>query len=693
MSLIRRSFHAAGLCPFRCVGCSAGASKEHEQEALAEHLRLILAAVVELRDQIPVSDSPLLRPQLSPPHSLADTSECVPDLPRDQKEAERPMVAHTEGFSADRVALSSEVAAADATNAMPPPPSKARLADKIPDDARCAPMRQDTGQDELLLLLQSTQAPLVEVLHPVPPPGSRTAESRSRSRSPPAPTFAPGAPHGYEDPPPVTGASAAVPPPMLPSDPLAEIPLEHPLPPPKVLLEPCAEVPPKQPLPEPRLLSEADGQKALNAATAQLAEGRLSHSEAAETFSELISALPPGKLRCSALLNRAHCFVGLGDCVQALSDIDAIIEGEPAPGLEIAGWHKVWMSRGGIHRKLAQSKGGDATLFEKAREDYSRVLRIEPPNASYIAKAQKCLQQLQALEGSANFAGDRTSGAPGAAAVREEGSPKRRRLKRGPSRDAILANNEPSPPKNNDAGSGSQEMPATTPVKICALDHLRAIGRDCAAAGRALFVEGAVRERSDRAEPRHLRRVFDIQSPLGGARETVILATSGALLHNGSRVGVCTCRLRVDCKHVAAALCALEREERGCDSAALSPLGSAAQGAPGAVRPFDAAGLAHRELVERRLERRTMDELKNFLRLNDQFLGGTKPDLLRRVADGAAFGALPHCPQCGGHLHPQAGGAPGFECRRSNREKEPCGYEVLHSELLRRPFIGAENIV
>lgn len=32
---------------------------------------------------------------------------------------------------------------------------------------------------------------------------------------------------------------------------------------------------------------------------------RLTHSEAAETFSDLLTQLPPGRLRCSALLNRA----------------------------------------------------------------------------------------------------------------------------------------------------------------------------------------------------------------------------------------------------------------------------------------------------------------------------------------------------------------------------------------------------
>lgn len=671
MSLVHRNFNMAGHCPFGCVGCLASSSKEHEQEALAEHLRLVLAAVVEMREQIDVSDSPLLRPQLSPPHLVADTGGHAPILPQYQKEIEKPI---EEGCLANKTTESSAEAAADATDAMQPPPSKSCLVDKVSGNVNHPPIRCETGQDDLLLLLQSTQAPVVEVLQAVPPRESTKAKSRSRSRSPPAPIFVPGAPHGFEDLPAVR-EPAPVPPP--------ELPPEH-----SPKLSP--ELPPSE---QPPPLNEAEGQKALNSATSQLAEGHLSHGEAAKTFSALIAALPPGKLRCSALLNRAHCFVGLGDCVQALSDIDAIIEGEAGSGVEVAGWHKVWMSRGGIHRKLAQSRGGDVMLFEKAREDYSRVLKIQPPNAAYIAKAKKCLQQVHALEVSASATGDKSSGAPCGAAATEGESPKRRRLMRGPSRDAILANNDPSLPKNNEAGNGSQEVPATTPVKICALDHLRAIGRDCAAAGRALFTEGAVRERVDGAEPWLHRRVFDIQSPLGGARETVILATSGMPLHNGSRVGECTCRLHVDCKHVAAALCALEREERGCDGAAVSPLGPAVQGVPGVTRPCDAAGFAHREIIERRAERKTMDELKSFLRLNDQFLGGTKPDLIRRVADGAAFGALPHCPQCGGHLHPQAGGSPGFECRRINRDKEPCGYEVLHSELVRRPFIGAENLV
>ena len=44
--------------------------------------------------------------------------------------------------------------------------------------------------------------------------------------------------------------------------------------------------------------------------TSQYSAARLSHGEAAETFSELLAQLPPGRLRCSALLNRAPLGTG-----------------------------------------------------------------------------------------------------------------------------------------------------------------------------------------------------------------------------------------------------------------------------------------------------------------------------------------------------------------------------------------------
>merc|ERR1712085_141008 len=98
--------------------------------------------------------------------------------------------------------------------------------------------------------------------------------------------------------------------------------------------------------------------------------------------------------------------------------------------------------------------------------------------------------------------------------------------------------------------------------------------------------------------------------------------------------------------------------------------------------------------VERRLEKKTMDELKKCLKLNNQLLHGSKVDLIRRVADCVVFGAVPQCPQCNGHLHMEGpGGTPStiFRCKKTNREREPCGYEVVAHAMARRPFLGAEQ--
>lgn len=64
----------------------------------------------------------------------------------------------------------------------------------------------------------------------------------------------------------------------------------------------------------------------LNRATAQLQKNELSHAEAARTFSRLVAGLHPGRLRCSALLNRAHCYVGMGLLQDALTDIQEITD-------------------------------------------------------------------------------------------------------------------------------------------------------------------------------------------------------------------------------------------------------------------------------------------------------------------------------------------------------------------------------
>merc|ERR1712066_800076 len=99
-------------------------------------------------------------------------------------------------------------------------------------------------------------------------------------------------------------------------------------------------------------------------------------------------------------------------------------------------------------------------------------------------------------------------------------------------------------------------------------------------------------------------------------------------------------------------------------------------------------GMYHsrRDTLERKLERRTMEELKHSLRLNNQLLSGTKAELLRRVVDGVLHGALPLCPRCNGHLHPECDSR--FRCRKLNRDREPYGYEVGRDEVVRKPYKG-----
>lgn len=52
------------------------------------------------------------------------------------------------------------------------------------------------------------------------------------------------------------------------------------------------------------------------------------------------------------------------------------------------------------------------------------------------------------------------------------------------------------------------------------------------------------------------------------------------------------------------------------------------------------------------LTKLSVAQLKNLLRLNNQLIGGNKPDLVDRVAYGQVHGALPKCQKCyGGSLH------------------------------------------
>jgi len=47
------------------------------------------------------------------------------------------------------------------------------------------------------------------------------------------------------------------------------------------------------------------------------------------------------------------------------------------------------------------------------------------------------------------------------------------------------------------------------------------------------------------------------------------------------------------------------------------------------------------------LEMKTVEQLKDSLRLNDQKTTGNKKDLILRVVDGMMYGAAPRCPKCG----------------------------------------------
>jgi len=44
----------------------------------------------------------------------------------------------------------------------------------------------------------------------------------------------------------------------------------------------------------------------------------------------------------------------------------------------------------------------------------------------------------------------------------------------------------------------------------------------------------------------------------------------------------------------------------------------------------------------------TVNELKGILKANDQSSTGNKSELVERVADGVAFGAMPRCSKCSG---------------------------------------------
>eukprot|EP00928_Gymnodinium_smaydae_P092255 TRINITY_DN7607_c0_g1_i3.p1 TRINITY_DN7607_c0_g1~~TRINITY_DN7607_c0_g1_i3.p1 ORF type:complete len:850 (+),score=116.23 TRINITY_DN7607_c0_g1_i3:391-2940(+) len=531
----------------------------------------------------------------------------------------------------------------------------------------------------------------------------------------------------------------------------------------------------------------AQAQQTLRTVTSALQDQSIAPAAAATKFTELIDTLPDGKIRCSALLNRAHCFVTLGRLPAALADVEAIVA-QRQPGFDPLSWHKVWISYGGVCHKLAHSVGGDAMLESLARAAYERVLLIDPRHDAYCAKATRCMEQLKQMEKTRaeeaspqvqtqgtldegqrrglepstveQKEGDQLESvlpdSPATACVRKvflgglpesttetdlrevcvrfgeisslylpnadhrNGKPRvwalvtyaraedaARALEAG--KDGIqmpgstnlvsvrVARNQGSsggsPSKRRRSTSPLQGVPSVVqapPDVIAARKTLQSLGRDCVQAGRVLLEECKVAERcrSPCAEgwlatisaprPRMATRCFEVGVGHGRRPEVVVVVVAG-----GRALCECSCMLRERCKHVAAVLLLVDRSGEN-DVSAHGRILLAAD-APGAKE--------RREALVRRLDNRTLEELKGLLKLNNQLLNGTKPELVRRVADGATFGALPQCPTCGGHLHPDsAQAAPDtiYRCKRAMRSDGPCDYEIHGLQIIRRPFVGID---
>lgn len=232
-------------------------------------------------------------------------------------------------------------------------------------------------------------------------------------------------------------------------------------------------------------------------------------------------------------------------------------------------------------------------------------------------------------------------------------------------------------------GSGSSGF-----VSAFVHKRLEALGQDCVAAGRVLLDEGMVREQrgpstlagKHSADPH--QRTFEVRDPVGSPSESVVLVLGVSDID----LLECSCWLRGHCKHAAAVLRAVERELRASNDTVATCL----------ARTGDMGALRRRNELEMKLGRKTLEELKVYLRHNHQMLSGTKPELRRRVADGVVFGIVPPCPFCGGFLHVE-GSADSLEaayrCRRINMAGVPCGYEIEGPAIKRRAFVGAEQLI
>jgi hypothetical protein len=84
------------------------------------------------------------------------------------------------------------------------------------------------------------------------------------------------------------------------------------------------------------------------------------------------------------------------------------------------------------------------------------------------------------------------------------------------------------------------------------------------------------------------------------------------------------------------------------------------------------------------LDGKTLPELKQMLKKNDQITTGTKPKLVKRILDCVTNGALPRCPSCGlGRLKFSKGA--GFRCPGGYDDDEYvyCGYTAALGEIER----------
>jgi len=96
------------------------------------------------------------------------------------------------------------------------------------------------------------------------------------------------------------------------------------------------------------------------------------------------------------------------------------------------------------------------------------------------------------------------------------------------------------------------------------------------------------------------------------------------------------------------------------------------------------------EGFEEQLESETLNSLKEMLRTNLQPVGGTKSELIHRIAEGKVRGALPKCPKCGGgNLYPEG---KRFSCRGfyDDDHFHRCRFSGSESDFVRNPWTNPQ---